>query len=802
MRSRQNKRRVPFNPTKPANLEPLEGRVLLSAVLEAGLLTIEGSDANDVIEIAATDIAGQVIINKAPGAEKGDVFDGVTGIAIDSFAGNDKIKLRGLFTDTLGDPTSISISAGEGNNKITGSAGDDVITVGDGKNKITDASGNNTIETGDGRNTIKTGAGDDVITTGDESDKIQDAGGNNTIDAGDGKNNIRVGDGDNTITTGVDNDNIRAGDGHHQITSVDGKDNIRTGHSIGDSVIDAGEGQNKVRVGDGAFTILGGDDRNTIRTGAGNHIITTGAGADNIRTGDGDNTIDAGEGRNNIRLGDGVMDIITGDGNDNIRAGDGGGEIDAGGGRNNIRVGDGVIDIITGAGDDNIKAGDGDNTIDAGDGKNKVTVGDGSNTITTGAGADTIKAGDGGNTIDSGAGRDKVSTGVGDDDIDGGDGDDSLQSKGGENTLRGGGGNDKIKGGKGNDVIEGGDGDDNLRGGDGDDDIEGNDGEDKIDGGKGANQLRGGKGFNQIRSRADDNLGDEGDGIYTEHESNNTLDTADRFELSFDQPIQISGSLSLGDIDYFIFRPKSAGHLKIESDSPGNLVLGAILYEIDKKSGEAEDVYYGTIRNGAHGSDYTGEPNSLKLLPSKYYAIRLGYTLEDPGEYAYKLNITFNRPRKINQSLVISPDLFSPRFPSYPGGSSSTTATGIRNTSSGSLELSSDLVFGFEPSAAILTLNADAPYNFNGGALIIGRSRNNLVFSGFETGQQNSDFGSTLWINRGDLVMNADASNYLITNTEPVTLDITDSGASQSGGLSISVDGIESEASVINLASQ
>ena len=76
---------------------------------------------------------------------------------------------------------SWTITTGEGNDTITGSAGIDTISSGDGGDTISSGAGNDDITAGAGADTITGGAGNDTIRAGNGAD---------TVDAGAGVDSI------------------------------------------------------------------------------------------------------------------------------------------------------------------------------------------------------------------------------------------------------------------------------------------------------------------------------------------------------------------------------------------------------------------------------------------------------------------------------------------------------------------------------------------------------------------------------------------------------------------------------------
>ncbi len=218
-------------------LEGLEPRVLLSASLKGGLLTVIGSDGDDVLGFAAGPNAGQVILTGDPDGDSG-TFDNVTRIKVQSGSGNDQVTIDVNVVNARNAPIAAQIDGGAGN---------DVLTSGDGNDKILSGGGNDTIDARNGNNKITTIDGDDDITSGTGNDKVKAGDGNNTITDGGGTNKIRAGTGNDIITNGAGNDNVKAGDGTNTITDAGGTNKITTG-SGNDAITTAG-GDDKVKAG-------------------------------------------------------------------------------------------------------------------------------------------------------------------------------------------------------------------------------------------------------------------------------------------------------------------------------------------------------------------------------------------------------------------------------------------------------------------------------------------------------------------------------------------------------------------------
>jgi Ca2+-binding RTX toxin-like protein len=161
----------------------------------------------------------------------------VTAIDIVGFGGNDRVELAPTLT------VAVTVRLGDGNDRVTLGAGNNVVTLGD---------GNDRVRAGNGNNKVTLGNGDDQVTLGN---------GNNTITAGNGNDRVRLGGGTNTVTLGNGNDKVRVGDGNNMVVTGDGHDHIKAGN--GDNLIVAGLGHHVVRVGDGANILIDGNVRLT-----------------------------------------------------------------------------------------------------------------------------------------------------------------------------------------------------------------------------------------------------------------------------------------------------------------------------------------------------------------------------------------------------------------------------------------------------------------------------------------------------------------------------------------------------------
>jgi Ca2+-binding RTX toxin-like protein len=135
-----------------AGVEPLEGRLLLSAVLKGSSLALNGTPSNDVITVALN----------ATDATKLDVSDNGT---VTSFplASVKKIKANGKAgNDVITVASAVNIPA-----MLKGGAGDDNLTGGGASDKLIGGKGDDLLDGGGGDDKVAGGAGSDLYESSD-----------------------------------------------------------------------------------------------------------------------------------------------------------------------------------------------------------------------------------------------------------------------------------------------------------------------------------------------------------------------------------------------------------------------------------------------------------------------------------------------------------------------------------------------------------------------------------------------------------------------------------------------------------
>ncbi|MEM8827921.1 MAG: TIGR03118 family protein [Cyanobacteria bacterium P01_G01_bin.19] len=181
----------------------------------------------------------------------------------------------GVFGKVEFTPDIDSIPEG-GDETITGTPEDDLLTVGGDNNIITTDGGNDVItalgdnqfvEAGDGNNIISIGSGE--VTTGD---------GNNFIAANNDSATVNTGAGNDTVNLARGNLVADAGEGDNHFTSGAGDDEIMAG--LGNDTVHAGAGNNIIDVGEGDNLINSVVNEANFLLSVGNNTIITGSGAD------------------------------------------------------------------------------------------------------------------------------------------------------------------------------------------------------------------------------------------------------------------------------------------------------------------------------------------------------------------------------------------------------------------------------------------------------------------------------------------------------------------------------------------
>ncbi len=311
--------------------------------------TVDAGEGNDeVINTSSGRMSGGLAMGAGNDklGNSGVIVAGSDGVAVDMGEGDDVINLY------VGSTVTGEIRLGAGNDRLTMNSYLGAVTVdaGDGNDDITTSDGNDVIDGGAGDDSIFAGAGDDVIDAGAGDDTILADLGDDVIDGGEGFDTLFLAQAAGPVT-------------------VDFAAGKVSGEGIGsDSFMNI----EKLLFGAGNDIVIGNNGDDSFDGGAGNDQLKGGAGDDTLWGDAGDDAIDGGSGDDAV---------LGGIGNDVIKGGSGADRLEG-------EVGNDVIDA--GSGNDLLFGGSGDDRLDGGSGDDRIEGGAGADVLTAGSGRDTF----------------------------------------------------------------------------------------------------------------------------------------------------------------------------------------------------------------------------------------------------------------------------------------------------------------------------------------------------------------------------------------------------------------------------
>ncbi len=182
------------------------------------------------------------------------VITGTAGSDVISLTKPDSEHLRvivnGAATDyVLCAVTSITVNAGDGNNKVSVGAGimGCRIVAGIGNDKLMGGQGNDTLIGGVGNDVLKGKDGDDVLKGSGGDDRLLGNDGNDSLTGGSGNDTLTGGPGTNNLAGGAGNDTLYAGTGPDTLLGGGGDDWIYARNSVAD-FIDPGTGNDRAQI--------------------------------------------------------------------------------------------------------------------------------------------------------------------------------------------------------------------------------------------------------------------------------------------------------------------------------------------------------------------------------------------------------------------------------------------------------------------------------------------------------------------------------------------------------------------------
>jgi len=171
-----------------------------SAAMVGNDLVVYGTNADDVIKFTERNRCGS-------GAD--DVYVRINGHRFGPFRPTGRIIAYGLDGNdriTVSDRITLpsTLDGGNGNDRLQGGGGSDLLLGGAGCDRLTAHKGNDTLRGGDGTDVLDGGAGNDVLRAGT---------GNDVLLGGDGNDDLRGGTGNDVLFGGAGCDELSGGAG-------------------------------------------------------------------------------------------------------------------------------------------------------------------------------------------------------------------------------------------------------------------------------------------------------------------------------------------------------------------------------------------------------------------------------------------------------------------------------------------------------------------------------------------------------------------------------------------------------------
>ena len=461
---------------------------------QAGTVAVSGS----TLTVRGGGVANDLAVDRGGGLVR--VHDGAGGLnggsgcvrvtGFDVTCADANVNAIVVFGEGGADRISLNtpgrVSAGGGNDSVTGSGGADQLTGGDGNDNLAGGPGPDRINGDAGNDTVDGGSEDDILRGGDGDDSVFGAGEADRVEGGPGNDTLDGGLGPDLFDGGSGRDTADYSSRTNPVfVDLDGNP-------------DDGEADEGDNVPNDVETVIGGsgDDRLTTIVGhsrtlignAGNDALSAGRGADSLDGGDGDDALSGGLSNDSL---DGGPGTDTADFSYSFDAVD-------------VNLTSGASRIVRGhTGPRRRIETDGLRSIEnvTGSSKNDRLIGDaGPNALLGGSGSDTLSGGGGPDLMAGGAGRDLASYAS----RSGGvavllDGQPNDGSPGeGDNVMPS---TETVVGGRGRDTLIGNDRPNGLAGGGGNDLVIGLGGADRIVGGLGRDRIDAGPGSDRIAVR-------------------------------------------------------------------------------------------------------------------------------------------------------------------------------------------------------------------------------------------------------------------------------------------------------------
>ena len=286
--------RKPLNRSRRLWLERLEARQVLAASvgLDAGVLTIVGTNKNDRVTLSEVEGQLHVVVNKTT---QDFVLTDVTQISIDVGNGNDRVEISdAVVIDAVivGGRGNDWLRGGGGNDTISGNAGNDHVDGGLGNDLLNGDAGNDKVVGGDGDDELHGGAGQDGLWGGAGNDSLFGEAGHDRLSGGDGNDSLSGGFGKDILWGDAGDDTLH-GDADHDLLHG----------GVGNDFVYGDAGHDELWGEAGDDWLEGGDGNDQIRGGVGDDKLKGGAGNDLLNGGEGVNLLDGDAGKNVLKNG-------------------------------------------------------------------------------------------------------------------------------------------------------------------------------------------------------------------------------------------------------------------------------------------------------------------------------------------------------------------------------------------------------------------------------------------------------------------------------------------------------------------
>ena len=239
-------------PRTVLQLESLGQRITPSAGAHlngAGLLKIEGTAANDVVDVSVVDTNVVVNFNGASSSfaaakVKSILFHGEGGN--DAFTNNTAIKAL-IFGDN-GDDT---LTGGSGNDTIHGGNGNDHLNGGGGNDNLQGENGDDSLAGGSGNDTLSGASGNDDLSGDDGNDSLSGGNGSDDLNGDNGNDSLSGGNGNDDLNGEAGNDRLNGDAGNDTLSGGMGRDSLSGGWGVDHSIQDASDSHDDAEDHDG-----------------------------------------------------------------------------------------------------------------------------------------------------------------------------------------------------------------------------------------------------------------------------------------------------------------------------------------------------------------------------------------------------------------------------------------------------------------------------------------------------------------------------------------------------------------------